>query len=176
MLYGTGYALRGGKRNYMKTDSPFKKPGLNLTNVFKYMMEAGYNPSYEYTHIEFDFEGNIALVECENGFASVRIFFSIEPEECDMFVEASNLTMVNTYSVKPVVLDDRENIVFSCEFFCNNIRDFRRFFPRALDCLSEGVSTHKEEMQKIFLAGRRGKKTIPDMEDIISGIGRKILS
>lgn len=160
----------------MKTDSPFRKPGLGLTNVFKYLMESGYNPSYEYTHIQFDLDGNIAVVECEHGFASVRIFFSIEQEEFDMFIEASNLTMVKTYSVKPVVLEDKENIVFSCEFFCNNIRDFRRFFPMALDCLREGLSTHKAEMKKIFLSGQRGNRPLPDTVESISGSDRKILS
>ena len=160
----------------MKTDSPFRKPSLSLTNVFKYMMESGYNPSYEYSHIQFDFEGNIAVVEYENGFASVKIFFSIEPEECDMFIEASNRTMFKTYSVKPVALEDRENIVFSCEFFCDSIRDFRRFFPRALECLSEGLSTHRAEMKKIFIERGTAKRTIPDMEDSITGIGRKLLS
>lgn len=160
----------------MKTESPFRKPGLSLTNVFKYMMESGYNPSYEYSHIQFDLEENIAVVECENGFASVRIFYSIEKEESDMFIQASNQTMINTYSVKPVVLEDRENIVFSCEFFCNNIRDFRRFFPRALDCLRDVLSTHKAEMKKIFLSATRETKPIPDTEEFISGIGRKLLS
>ena len=112
----------------MNIDFPFRKQGLNITGVFQYMMENGYNPSFEYTHIQFECDGNTAVVECEDGFVTVRIFFSIEADEYDLFIEASNLMMTQTYSVKSVVLEDRENIVFSCEFFCDNLKEFKSFF------------------------------------------------
>lgn len=145
-----------------------------MTAIFKYMMEAGYYPSYECTHIQFEWDGNITVVECENGLVSVRIYFSIEDNEYEMFVEASNLTMADTYAVKPVMLD-RENIVFSCEFFCDNINDFKSFFPRALDCLMKGLDVHKAEMRKLLLASEVASATIPATEESMTG-RRKIFS
>jgi hypothetical protein len=160
----------------MKTKSPLSKPALNLMNIFKYMMEEGYFPNYEYTHISFDLDGTIATVECEDGFASVRIFFSIDKDKYDMFIEASNLTMMKTYAVKPTVMDDRENLIFSIEFLCDGIRDFRRYFPRSLDCLRDALISHKAEMKRLIEKRNADTKKVPDTEDLISGTIRKILS
>ncbi len=160
----------------MNADSPRRKPDLDLKNIFRYMMEEGYYPNYEYTHIQFNLDGNTAVVECEDGFASVRIFFSIDKEEYDLFIEASNLTMLSTYAVKPAMLDDRENIVFSIEMLCENIRDFKHYFPRALDCLRDALISHKAEMKRLILERHPDKKNVPDTEVNASGTNRKILS
>ncbi len=161
----------------MNIDFPFRKQGLNITGVFQYMMENGYNPSFEYTHIQFECDGNTSVVECEDGFVTVRIFFSIEADEYDLFIEASNLMMTQTYSVKSVVLEDRENIVFSCEFFCDNLKDFKSFFPRAVECIVDGLNVHKSEMRKLLTARKNDIKAIPDTtDDFVTGITRKLLS
>ena len=160
----------------MKIDFPFKRNGLNMTGIFKFMMEAGYNPSFEITHIEFECDGNTAVVECEDGFVSIRIFFSIEADEYDLFVEAAHLMMAKTYSIKSVVLEDRENLVFCCEYFCDNIRDFKNFLPRAVECLVDGLNVHKSEMRKLLAARTNDIKAIPDTDEIVTGISRKILS
>ena len=47
----------------MKTDSPQKTPGLNIRNMFRCMMEDGYYPSFEQTHIQFGIDDNIGVVE-----------------------------------------------------------------------------------------------------------------
>lgn len=161
--YGIIYALRGRKRNKMK-------------NIFRYMMEEGYNPSFEHSHIQFELDGNIAVVEYEDGFASVRIFFSIDEYNYDLFIEASNRAMIKTYVVKPTVLDDRQNIVFSYEFICDSIRDFKRYFHRGLDCLRETLAIHKEEMRHLIASRNATTKAVPDIDEIISGTARKILS
>jgi hypothetical protein len=160
----------------MKIDSPFRKPGLNLTNIFRYMMEAGYNPSYEHTHIQFDLEGNLAVVECEDGIASVKIFFSIDQEQYGLFIEASNSTMLKTYIVKPAVLDDMQNIVFSFEFLCADIRDFKKHFPRSLDYLTDALSVHKAEMRRLVYANGLMTKKVPETDETVTGTVRKILS
>ena len=43
--------------------------------IFKYMMESGYNPDFQYSHIQFNLDGNIAVVDTEEDFVSLRIFF-----------------------------------------------------------------------------------------------------
>ena len=74
------------------------------------MMEDGYYPVSEQTHIQFGLDDNIAVVEYEEGILAVRLFFSIEEEACDLFMEASNSMMMCSHSVKAVVLDDMKNI------------------------------------------------------------------
>ena len=142
------------------------------------MMEDGYCPSFEQTHIQFGIEDNIAVVEYEEDIVSVRLFFSIDEEAYDMFLEASNSTMLETYAVKPVLLDDMKNLMFSCEFMCDSMKDFRRFFPRAICRLKEALSVHKTEMKKEIMANEVAAATIPATDDSIAGIGirHKILS
>lgn len=164
-----------GKRNDMKTDSPQKKPSLNLTSIFRCMMEEGYYPVFEQSYIQFEMDGNLAVVEYEDGIASLRLFFSIDTEECGLFMEASNISMASTYSVKPVVLDDRENIMFCCEFFCDNLREFRKFFPRAINMMEEALAAHRAEIKKLVLAQEAAAKTIPATEESMTG-RRKIFS
>ena len=55
------------------------------------MMEDGYYPVFEQTHIQFGMDDNIAVVEYEEGILSVRLFFSIDEEAYDLFLEACNI-------------------------------------------------------------------------------------
>ena len=158
----------------MKTQSPQMK----LRSIFRQMMEDGYYPVFEKTHIQFGIDENIAILEYDEDIVSVRLFFSIDEEAYEVFLEASNSTMLNTYAVKPAILNDMKNIMFSCEFMCDNIRDFKRFLPRAISRLKEALDAHKTEIKKLFLAGQMASTTIPATEESIAGIGkrRKILS
>lgn len=160
----------------MKTKTPMKAQGLSMHAIFKYMMEEGYNPDFEYSHIQFNLDGNIAVVDADEGFVSLRMFFSIDKEEYDMFLEASNLTMIKTYAIKPAIMEDKENIVFSNEFFCENLRDLSRFFPRAIETMKDALETHKIEMRKIVMTKNALSKAIPATDESVTGIVKKIFS
>ena len=149
---------------------------LNLKSIVRCMMEDGYYPSFEQTHIQFELDDNTAVVEYEEGILSVRLFFSIDEEAYVLFLEASNLTMIETYAVKPAVLDDMKNIMFSCEFPCDTTKEFRKFFPRAVTFLNEALNSHQAAMRKLVLAGEMAAKTIPATDEIVTGTSRKILS
>lgn len=140
------------------------------------MMEDGYFPVFERTHIQFGIDDNIAVVEYDEDIVSVRLFFSIDEEAYDLFLEASNSMMIETYIIKPAILDDMKNIMFSCEFMCDSMRDFRRFFPRSIDRLKEALDVHKSKMKKLILASEVAAATIPATEESVAGIARKILS
>lgn len=144
-----------------------KKTGrsLNMTGIFRCMMEGGYYPIYEMTHIVFGLDDNLATVEYEDGILAVRLFFSIEKDTYPIFLEAANETMMKEYIVKPVVLDDMKNLMFSCEIMCDNIREFRRFFPRSIELLREALSRHRTEMKRLLLAQELASKTIPATDD-----------
>lgn len=131
----------------MKKDEQGKSGrSLNMTSIFRCMMEAGYYPIYEKTHIVFGLDGNLAIVEYEEGILSVRLFFSIEKELYAKFLKAGNRTMMRAFIVKPVILNDLKNLMFSCEMFCDNVREFRKFFPRSIDLLREALQLHRLEM------------------------------
>ena len=147
-----------------------------MKSIFKYMMEEGYYPEFEYSHIQFDLDGNIAVVDTEEGFVSLRIFFSIDKEDYDLFLEASNSTMLKTFAIKPAVMDDMENIVFSHEFFCENLRDLKRFFPRAIETMKDALNTHKNEMRKAVMSKGALSKSIPATDESVTGIVKKIFS
>ena len=160
----------------MKTNSPNKKRGLNMRPTLRCMMEDGYYPSFEGTHIQFETEGNIAIVDCEEEVLSVRLFFSIDEDSYDLFLEASNLTMLETRLVKPAVLMDMKNIMFSCELVCHNAREFRKIFPVAVEHLNDAFKTHRMEMKRLMHAAELASTTIPAAENTTTGTGRKILS
>lgn len=120
-----------------------KKKEIILRNIFRYLMENGYAPTFEKTHILFDMEGNTAVMEYDEGIISLRLFFSIEEDEYRNFLEASNSCMQSVFMVRPVVLDDRKTIMFSCENICDTFKDFERFFPKMLDLLDESLKMHK---------------------------------
>ena len=71
-----------------------KKSSLTMRSMFKAMMEGGYYPTFNKTHILFNMEDNIGVVEYEEGILSVRLFFTIEEEAYDLFLEASNSAML----------------------------------------------------------------------------------
>ena len=54
--------------------------------------------------------------------------------------------MMKAFMVKPVVMNDLKNLMFSCEMFCDNVREFRKFFPRSIDILREAMHLHRIEM------------------------------
>ena len=139
------------------------------------MMEEGYYPTFEQTHIQFGLDDNIAVVEYEEGVLSVRLFFSIEEEAYEIFLEASNMMMIETFAVKPVILEDMKNIMFSCEMRCDTIKEFKKSLPWAIDKIQEALKVHKSEMKKLILAGELVSKTLPANEDFMAG-SRKILS
>lgn len=165
----------------MKSDTE-KKSGrsLNMTGIFRCMMEEGYYPIYEKTHIVFGLDDNLAIVEYEEGVLSVRLFFSIDAETYPLFLEAANETMLKAFVVKPVVLDDMKNLMFSCETLCDTVREFRKFFPRCLELLREALNQHRSEMKKLLLASELTSKTLPATDDISSmagsGKSRKVVS
>lgn len=121
-----------------------------MKHIFMYMMEEGYYPSYEITHILFEFEDNPAILEYTSGVLTIRIFFTIEEETFNIFLEASNSTMSETACVKPVVLEDRQTLMFSSETLCDNMRDFKKFLPRLLKNLKDALQVHKREMKNLL--------------------------
>lgn len=128
-------------------------------------MEDGYYPVYEKTHILFNIEDNTAVVEYEEGILSVRVFFTIEEDAYDLFLEASNAAMTETFIVKPAILDDMKNIMFSCEMMCDNTREFKKFFPKGIERIKETITVHKAEMKKLILAENVSTAVISTAED-----------
>ena len=128
------------------------KTSLNMKSIFRCMMEGGYYPIFEKTHIVFGLDDNLAIVEYEEDILSVRLFFSIEKDTYPLFLEAANETMMKAFVVKPVVLNDMENLMFSCETLCCNTREFKKFFPRSIELLRESLRQHKKEMKKLLVA------------------------
>lgn len=153
---------------------------LSLRSIFRCMMEDGYYPSFEKNCILFDLEDNTGVVEYQEGILSIRIFFSIEPDTGELFKDVSNTAMTMTFAVKPVVIDEMKNLMFSCEFLCDTEREFRKFFPRGIGLLKEALEIHKHEMKKIIMAQRISATSIPATDDISSMAGisgsNKVLS
>ncbi len=136
------------------------------------MMEGGYLPAYKQTHIVFGLDDNLGVVEYEEGILSVRVFFSIEEEAYGIFLEASNRSMAECFVVKPVLLDDMKSIMFSFEMMCDNVREFRKFFPRSLELIREALTIHKKEMKHLILAESLAEKAIPATEEFTSVAGK----
>ena len=88
--------------------------------------------------------------------------------------------MLKAFVVKPVVLDDMKNLMFSCETLCDTVREFRKFFPRCIELLRESLKQHRTEMKKLLLAAEVTSKTIPATDDFSSmagtGKSRKVVS
>lgn len=163
----------------METKSDKNRSGRSLTmrSIFRCMMEDGYYPTFEKTHIQFGMDDNIAVVEYEEGILAVRLFFSIEEEAYDLFLEASNSMMMYNWCAKAVVLDDMKNIMFGCEIPCDNVREFRKFFPRCIEMLREGLRAHKSEMRRLILADQVASKAIPAADESqLTTIRPKIVS
>jgi len=157
----------------MKRTPPQKAQSLTMRSIFRYMMEEGYYPVYEHTHIQFDIDDSTAVIEYDEGILSVRLFFSIDEDAYDLFIEASNMTMMQTYAIKPVVLDDMKNLMFSCEIMCDTLKEFRKFLPRTIERLTKALYVHKEEMRKLIIANEVASATIPANEDSMTGIVKR---
>jgi len=138
---------------------------FDIRAIFRYMMEEGYYPRYEKTYILFDIEDNTAVVEYEEDIISIRIFFSIDEDAYDLFLEASNAAMLESFMVKPAILDDMKNIMFSYEMCCDTVRDLKKFFPRGIRRLKEAMKLHKAEMKKLIIAENVSSATITAAED-----------
>ena len=155
-----------------------KKKALTLRKIFRYLMEKGYYPVYEKTHITYDIDGNVGVLEFEEDILSIRLFFVIDEDEYDRFLEASNSCMLRSFIVKPVVLDDSKTLMFCCECICYTYRDFDRFFPKMMALLRQCIKVHKEEMKQLLITDEIVKATLPASEDgfIEAGSARKVLS
>ncbi len=163
--------LKRQKADNMKPEKE-NKGSLNLRSIFRYMMEEGYYPKYEKTHIIFGIDDNIGVVQYQEDILSIRIFFTIDEEVYRYFLEASNSTMVETFMVKPAILDDMKNIMFSCEIICDNLRDLRKFFPRGIGRLKEALTVHKAEMKNVIMADQISATSIPAAGDSFSAAGK----
>ena len=124
---------------------------MKLTDICRWMMEEGYYPKYEKTHLIFYIDGDMAVLEYEKDILSVRIFFSTDEGDYNMFLEASNTIMMNYMTVKAVMTEDRKNIMFSCETLCDNKRSLRKFIPVMISNLKNAMMQHREEMRKQIL-------------------------
>lgn len=157
-----------------------KKTGqssLDMRAIFRCMMEDGYYPTYENSHILFNIDDNVAVLEYEGDILSIRIFFSIEEDSYDLFLEASNAAMLESFIVKPAIMDNMKNIMFSCEMMCGTLREFRKFFPRGIQYLKDAISVHKLQMKRLILTEKVSSATISAAEDAYPfNKGSKIVS
>lgn len=153
------------------------RKSLNIRNIFRCMMEEGYYPVYEKTHIIFEIEDNTAVLSYEEGIVSIRIFFSIDDDCADLFLETSNVAMLGTFIVKPILFNNMQSLMFSCEIMCDTLREFRKFLPRSIELLRKCLETHKSEMKRMILSEKISSATISAAEDIyLLNKGQKILS
>ena len=151
---------------------------LTMRKIFAYLMENGYEPSYEDGYILIEIEENTSVLEYEDGMLSLRTFFSIDEDGYDMFLEASNLAMIKSFMIRPVVMEDMKSIMFSCETFCDSMNEFKRFLPRLIGFSKKGLEIHKNEMRELIRAAEMLSAKMPASDEIIE-TGRtrgKILS
>lgn len=157
-----------------------KRNSLNMTSIFRCMMENGYYPTFEKTHIIFDIDDNLGVVEYEEGVLSIRIFFTIEEDAYDMFLEASNAAMTESLMVKSALLNDNKSLMFSFETLCSTKSQFREFFPAGVEMLRKAIAIHRQEMTQLIIAEDIVEKTIPAIDEFQSTAGNfksnKILS
>ena len=147
--------------------------GMKMQDIFRCMMEEGYRPEYEKTHILFNLDDNTGVVEYEENILSIRIFFAIAPDAFSLFLEASNSMMLESYMVKPIITEDRKSIMFSCEMMCDSIREFRKFFHRGVEYIIEALMMHKAEMKRLILSESHTMQGIPAMdESSMAGIAK----
>jgi hypothetical protein len=160
-------------------DYDMKTHSLTMRNIFAYMMENGYSPNFEDGYILFDIDDNTSVLEYENGVLTLRTFFTIDKEGYEMFLEASNFAMIKSFMIKPVIMEDMNSIMFSCETFCQTMGDFKRFFPLMIEYLRKGMTVHKTEMRELLKAVEMlsYKKPAADEQIVETGIARgKLLS
>lgn len=156
----------------MKTES--KQQKVDMKQIFTYMMENGYNPTFEDNYILFDIEDNTSVLEYDEGILSVRTFFTIDEDGYDIFLEASNLAMINSLVIRPVIMEDMKSIMFSCETICDDMDDFKRFLPKLIEFSKKGLEIHKQEMKELIQATEILNKTKPASEDMIFETGKSV--
>lgn len=156
----------------MKTD--IKQQKEEMRKIFTYMMENGYNPTFKGNYILFDIEDNTSVLEYDEGILSIRTFFTIDEDGYDIFLEASNLAMINSLVIRPVIMEDMKSIMFSCETICDNLNDFKRFFPKLIEFSKKGLEIHKHEMKELIQATEILNKTKPATEDMIFEAGKSV--
>lgn len=159
------------KRYEMKNELN-KKKELAMRNIFRHMMENGYDPVYQDSYIMFDMDDNTSVLEYDGEILSIRTFFTIDEEEYDMFLEASNYAMINTKMIKPVIMENMTNIMFSCETLCDNMADVKRFLPKMVKLSKEGLKAHKNEMRELLQTTNIMSQKMPASEDSFFETGR----
>lgn len=147
----------------MKTDK--NQQTENMRKIFTYMMENGYNPTFEDNYILFEVDDNTSVLELDEGILSVRTFFTIDEDGYDLFLEASNLAMIRSLVIRPIIMDDMKSIMFSCETICDSMSDFKRFLPKLIEFSKKGLEIHRHEMQQLIAATEFLEKTKPAVED-----------
>ena len=142
---------------------------FGIKSVCRCLMEEGYYPHLDGGYVTVRLNDNIYILEYEEGIISVMLLFSVDEEAYTSFLQASNAMHFKCTTVKAVMLDDHESLIFRSEFFCDSVRQFRKFFPRSVEMLDEAVTVHRMEM-----------KNLTSLESVIfvpeRGKARKILS
>lgn len=115
------------------------------------MMEEGYYPKYEKTQLLFYIDRNMTLLEYENDILVMRVFFSINEDDFNLFMEVSDTVMLNTHTVKALVTHDRKSIMFCCETMCDNRKSLRKFLPAMISNLKAAMNQHREQMRMQIL-------------------------
>ena len=149
---------------------------LTMRSIFNFLTKQGYHPTYESTYILFELDENSAVVEYEDGILSIRLFFTIDEEAYGLFLEASNAAMMESFIVKPTVLDDMKSIMVSCEMMCDTPGEFKKFFPRGVELLNESLYMHKEEIKKLIASGKDLAVQSPDEQYAALPERRKLVS
>ncbi|MBO5418673.1 MAG: hypothetical protein J6A22_01190 [Bacteroidales bacterium] len=147
----------------------FTSGRFGIRSLCRCLMEEGYHPNLEDGYVSVYLNDNVYILEYGEGIVSVMLFFSVDEEACFSFMQASNVMHLKCTTVKAVMLDDNESLMFRSEFFCNTVRQFRKFFPRSIEMLDDAVTVHRMEMKN--LASLEPGIIIPER-----GKARKILS
>lgn len=150
-----------------------------MRKIFAYLMENGYRPALEDSCMLLQANDNSFVLEHHDNTLTLRTFYAIEKDEYDLFLEASNMSMLDSFMIKPVIMDEGESLMFSCETFCVTFSDFRRFFPMMMEYMGKGIDAHKHYMNELLgmteLLG--GKMPVSNEQVIRTGtMGSKLLS
>ena len=156
----------------MKTDKSQKSD--EMRKIFTYMMENGYNPTFEDNYILFEIDDNTSVLELDEGILSIRTFFTIDEDGYDLFLEASNLAMIRSLVIRPVIMEDMKSIMFSCETICDSFNDFKRFLPKLIEFSNRGLEIHRHEMKQLVEATELLDKTKPAMEELNFEAGKSV--
>ena len=84
--------------------------------------------------------------------------------------------MMESFIVKPTVLDDMKSIMFSCEMMCDTPGEYKKFFPRGVELLNESLYMHKEEIKKLIASGKALAVQSPDEQYAALPERRKLVS